>query len=140
MEFEILRNKKSTNGKIDMLSNVLLIDYAKINIAEWILIDEFTAMGIDYIAEKMYGSADYAWVLIKFNRISNPLTINIGDVIACPDINDFRQNSKWIEYSKTTSNSMSYQNTQFKKMKSSSSAVKSISSSNFVKKSGNVIF
>ena len=140
MDFEILTNKKSANGKIDMLSNVLIIDYDKITITDWILIDDFTVMALDVIAAKLYGSSEYSWLLVKFNRISNPLEVNVGDVIAIPDLLEFRKYSKWVDYSEMTRSAISKQSKSFKSMKSNSSAVKVTPSSNFVKKSGNVIF
>ena len=140
MDFEILTNKKIVNGKIDMLSNILLIDYDKITITDWILVDVFTTMAIDMIAAKLYGSDEYTWVLIKFNRISNPLEVNVGDIIAIPDLLEFRKYSTLVDYSTSSRLAKSAQNSTFNKIKSSSSAVKTSASSNFVKKSGNVIF
>lgn len=140
MNFEILTNKKIVDGKIDMLSNVLLIDYEKITITDWILIDNFTTMAIDMLAAKLYGSDEYAWILIKFNRINNPLEVNVGDVIAIPDLLEFRRYSSIVDYSSKSKLTKSAQNLQFNKIKSLSSAVKATPSSNFVKKSGNVIF
>lgn len=140
MDFEILTKKAVVDGKIDLLSNVLLVDYDKIAIEHWILVDEHTQMGLDLIAEKLYGDASYIWVLIKFNRISNPLELNIGDIVAVPVLDEFFSNSRFVDYAAMTANMIKQQSASFKKMKSSSAAVKAQPSANFIKKSGNVIF
>lgn len=131
MTHEILERKQLINGKFDMLSNVCIIDYSKISIDDWIRIDESTIMGLDVIAEAMYGSNDYVWVLLKFNRL-NMFELNVGDVIAIPNLDDFREHTKFINYKVRTSSKQIVQSTPSQKQ---------IATKNYNKLSnGNVIF
>lgn len=139
MEFEILDSKKVVDGKMDLLSTILLIDYEKISIDNWILVDEFTEMGLDYIAEATLGSPDYVWLLVKFNRISHPLEVQKGDIIAIPNLDEFRSNSKLVEYTSYNNKISKTQSKQFNEMKSSIVS-RTLPKSNFVKQNGNVIF
>lgn len=138
MTFEILDQKEIIDGKTDMLSNIVIIDYDNIPIVDWILVDEFSAMGLDYIAERILGDSGYTWVLMKFNRIDSPLEINIGDIIAIPDINEFRKHTKMVNYNSITTSMMKKQREAYRKI-ATNAATKVSPGSNFVKQSGNVI-
>lgn len=138
MTFEILDQKEIIDGKTDMLSNIVIIDYDNIPIVDWILVDEFSAMGLDYIAERILGDSGYTWVLMKFNRIDSPLEINIGDIIAIPDIIEFRKHTKMVNYNSITTSMMKKQREAYRKI-ATNAATKVSPSANFVKQSGNVI-
>lgn len=143
---ELLEKKEIVDGKLDLLSNIVIIDYDKISIDEWILVDEFSVMGLDYVSESLYGSNEYVWVLMKFNRIDSPFEVNVGDIIAIPNINEFRQNTKVINYKSITTTMLSKQNNAFNKsinnigQRTSNITQKTTPISNFTKQSGNVIF
>lgn len=55
-------------------------------IKEFITVDEQTAMRPDRISFLAYGIIGYADLILKFNAISNPFSINVGDIILLPDI------------------------------------------------------
>lgn len=55
-------------------------------IKEFITVDEQTAMRPDRISFLAYGITDYSDLIMKFNAISNPFSINVGDIILLPDI------------------------------------------------------
>lgn len=134
----ILSNKNVVDGKIDLLSNVLQIDYDKIIIDDWILVDEQSAMLLDLISFVMYGTESYSDYIKKFNKINNPLSIQIGQVLAIPNIVSFEANSRYINQkivniaSKKKSSSL---------LNVSTPSKKAIPVSNFIKSSnGNLIF
>lgn len=140
LSFDLLNKKDVIDGKIDLLSKIAIINYDNIRVDEWILIDDYSSMSIDLVAQKMLGDSGYSWVLIKFNRIDMPLAINIGDVIAIPNIQDFTDNTKFVDYNKIDRSELRRSTASFKKMSSKSTAVKAVPMSNFIKKTGNVIF
>ena len=43
---------------------------------------------MDLLSYQLYGTNKYQDVLCKLNGISNPLELNEGDIIICPDISD----------------------------------------------------
>jgi hypothetical protein len=55
-------------------------------IKDFIIVDEITKMRPDRLSVIAYGIHNYADVLMKFNAISNPFSINVGDIILIPDI------------------------------------------------------
>ena len=139
MEFSTISIKTSTGGKIDLLSNFIKIDTKNVIIDDWILVDEQSAMLLDLISYTMYGTDEYVDMLKKFNKINNPLAIQIGQIIAIPNITSLQANSKVItplaiqkQAKVSTSSTANSNNTPSKKL---------IPSSNFIKKSnGNIIF
>lgn len=48
----------------------------------------------DLIAQAMYNNTLYTEYILKYNGISNPFTIDQGDVIAIPDLNSAKNNTK----------------------------------------------
>lgn len=139
MEFGVLKNKKVIDGKLDLLSSILLIDYDKVDIDSWILVDIHTSGLLDLISYVKYGSTDYVDVLIKFNRINNPLEIEEGDIIAIPDLLSFQTNSKYVDPTQAFNKTRPSRIFNQLKSKVISGAIKSDNTSNFIKKSGNVI-
>lgn len=49
------------------------------------------AMRPDLISQAVYNNALYAEIILKFNSISNPFTIDEDDIILIPDLNDAEQ-------------------------------------------------
>lgn len=52
------------------------------------------AMRPDLISKAVYNNTLYAEVILKFNGISNPFSINTGDVILIPDLEDAQERIK----------------------------------------------
>lgn len=137
----ILSNKTVTDGKIDLLSNVLEIDFEKVLIEEWILVDEQTAMLLDLISFVMYGTEDHVDIIKKFNKINNPLSIQIGQIIAIPNINSLESNSRLVNQKIVNTTSSKKKNTKSGILSNTSPSKKAIPISNFIKSSnGNLIF
>lgn len=100
MNFEILNKKKIVDGKMDLLSNYLKINYDKISIIDWIKIDESSIYMIDVICTVCYGSNEYIDKVLKFNRLSNGLDLKVGQIIALPDMMELHENSKYVDLDK----------------------------------------
>lgn len=135
MEFEVLKNKKIVDGEMDLLSTYLKIDFDKVIIDDWILVDEFSEMLLDLISYVKFGSDEYVDILIKFNRISNPLEICKGDIIAVPNLSSFRENSKYIDLNKESIVTKKRNN----KVNINNAPSKMSKSSNYIKRGGNII-
>lgn len=99
LQFSTLNKKAVVNGKTDLLSNYLQIDYANVIIDNWILVDDQSAMLLDLVSFAMYGSENYADLLKKFNRIDNPLEISKGLILAIPNIQSLEANSRYVDLS-----------------------------------------
>ena len=50
------------------------------------------AMRPDLISKAVYNNSIYAEIILKFNGISNPFSINAGDVILIPNLESAREN------------------------------------------------
>lgn len=140
--FSVLRSKTQVDGKIDLLSNYLKIDYEKVIIDEWILVDSQSAMLLDLISFAMYGTENYSDLLKKFNRIDNPLEIAIGQILAVPNIESLEANSTFVDLSKstTTKNIASLSSSRLSQLLQTPGK-KTIPSSNFIRsENGNFIF
>lgn len=100
MEFSTLNDKLlDPSGKIDLLSNIISIDYANVIVKDVIRIDDSTEMSLDLISKVMYGAEDHTDILAKFNRLSNPLELTTGMIIAIPDLISYERHSTKINYS-----------------------------------------
>ena len=51
-------------------------------------IPEAYAMRPDLISMAVYNTTEYAEIILKYNGISNPFSLNPGDIIMIPDIDD----------------------------------------------------
>lgn len=98
MVFSVLQNKNEIDGKIDMLSNILVIDFEKVIIKDMIRIDSLTEMSLDLIAKTLYGSEDHVDVLLKYNRMNNALELKEGMIVVVPDLESFQSNSYFMNY------------------------------------------
>ncbi len=54
---------------------------------------EYT-MRPDLVAKSVYNNSLYAEIILKYNGISNPFTLNEGDVILIPDLDSAKQKMK----------------------------------------------
>ncbi len=84
--------------KLDLTSNRWEIDYNSIVIDDYILIDKSTEMRVDTIARYLLGTEDYVDVIVKYNKISNPLGLKVGDMILIPNLESFFSNIKKVNY------------------------------------------
>jgi hypothetical protein len=142
MDFSTLQIKTKPDGKIDLLSNFIEIDFDKVIIDQWILVDDSSAMLLDMISFAMYGTENYSDMLKKFNKIDNPFEINIGQVIAVPNMVSLQENMKVVVPQQIKNpikriGLMKRSNSQA----SQSPSKKTIPASNFIKHAnGNLIF
>lgn len=94
--------------KLDLTSNIWVIDYDKVVVEATILVDSSTEMRIDSIARYVLGTENYVDVIVKFNKISNPYGIKVGDIIVIPKLSSFFSNISKMNYkSKDIKNSSS---------------------------------
>jgi hypothetical protein len=141
MEFEIFNNKKINNGKIDMLSTYCKFNYEKIAIKDWVLIDEGSNTSIDLISTVAYGRPDYLDLLIKFNRLNNPLYLPTNTLVVVPELQSMLDNLEYIDLSAISTKITSNQLSSYKRTISTSPGTKPIEASNYTKtSSGAYIF
>ena len=57
----------------------------------------------DLISQAVYNTTLYAEIILKYNGISNPLTINVDDVIVIPNLDSAKQNVKVVTTSAESS-------------------------------------
>jgi|694.fasta_scaffold20854_14 hypothetical protein len=67
----------------------LVVDQPMTN---YYLVSDETAMRVDIISQVALGSVDNVEKMLKFNDISNPFTIDIGDLLFVPDLLYARMN------------------------------------------------
>jgi multidrug resistance efflux pump len=61
------------------------------NVTRLFLVTEDYAMRPDLISFAVYGSVDYVDILLKANQISNPFSIDVGDILLVIDKNEAQQ-------------------------------------------------
>lgn len=84
MEFRTLNKKQLLTDRIRITEPVIIFNSNQTTIAEHIVnADEIGR--IDLIAEEYYQNIDDAELILKYNNISNPFSINEGDVLKIPD-------------------------------------------------------
>jgi|688.fasta_scaffold383011_2 hypothetical protein len=93
-----LKNEMLRNGEtmIDFLSNNFLVNYfdPQLEIARLMLVEERHLCRIDLLSYEAYQSIDYVDVIMKFNQITNPFSMQINDIIVFPtkaSVNRFYQ-------------------------------------------------
>lgn len=89
----MLRNGETM---IDFLSNNFLVNYfdPQLEIARIMLVEERHLCRIDLLSYEAYQSIDYVDVVMKFNQITNPFSMQINDIIVFPtkaSVNRFYQ-------------------------------------------------
>jgi hypothetical protein len=83
-----LKNEMLRNGEtmIDFLSNNFLVNYfdPQLEVARLILVEDRHLCRLDLLSYEAYQSIDYVDVIMKFNQITNPFSMQIHDLIVCP--------------------------------------------------------
>jgi len=84
MDFKILNNKQILGDKLRMTEPIIIFnDNTQIIATHTVTQDEIGR--IDLIANAYYRDIDNAELILKYNSISNPFSINEGDVLLIPD-------------------------------------------------------
>jgi hypothetical protein len=83
MDLTTLNNKRIENGKVVMTEPTLLFANAS-SILGTFHVDAEYAGRIDLIALQVYGTASKADYILKYNGISNPFSIEDGDILMIP--------------------------------------------------------
>lgn len=97
MKFRLLDLKTAmiTGGvnKIDFLSSNLNINFldTDIKIQDAFIVDDFLLCRPDIISSRSYGSPDHVDVVLKFNQISNPFSMELGDIIVTPTLDSINK-------------------------------------------------
>lgn len=73
---------------IDFLENNFKVSYSDSNlqIAKVMLIEDHHLCRPDLISYENYGSVDYIDIILKFNQISNPFSMDIHDFLVIPTL------------------------------------------------------
>jgi hypothetical protein len=83
-----LKNEMIRNGEtmMDFLSNNFKVNYfdTQLEIGKIMLVEERHLCRLDLIAYEAYSSIDFVDVIMKFNQITNPFSMQIYDLIVCP--------------------------------------------------------
>jgi len=80
------RATKTSNVKIVDLSQQSVDMQADQPMTNFVLVNEETSMRIDVISQIALGSTTQIEKMLKFNDISNPFTIDNGDLLFVPDL------------------------------------------------------
>ena len=84
MDFKILNNKQILGDKLRMTEPIIIFnDNTQIIATHTVTQDEIGR--IDLIANAYYRDINNAELILKYNSISNPFSINEGDVLLIPD-------------------------------------------------------
>jgi hypothetical protein len=83
MDLRSLQSKRIENGKLILTEPTILFKSNSNTIGKFI-VDTVYAGRIDLISLHVYGSASYADYILKYNGISNPFSIEEGDVLEIP--------------------------------------------------------
>jgi hypothetical protein len=78
---------------VDFLENNFKVSYGVSNliINKIILVEEKHLGRIDLLCDDAYGDVNSIDILLKFNQITNPFSMELYDIIAVPDANSARQ-------------------------------------------------
>jgi hypothetical protein len=92
---KLLRTKsfiKNANGESipDLISSTYKFDENGIALGN-IFVSEFEVMRPDLMSTKVYSAYDNWDVLLKYNGISNPFSLDLGDILLVPSINKIRK-------------------------------------------------
>ncbi len=104
MKYTTLEKKKlsSDGSKVNMTTPTVVFVPATETIAEHIVTEDQIGR-IDLISLQYYRDANYADYILKWNNISNPFSINIGDVLLIPQNTATLQTVKPIKMVQKTS-------------------------------------
>jgi hypothetical protein len=84
MDLNTLNKKRIENGKIIMTEPTVIFHDGTTYFAKY-TVDDRSAGRIDLIALDCYSDASYADYILKYNNISNPFSIETGDILLIPD-------------------------------------------------------
>ena len=84
MQFITLHNKKLVDGRFKFTKPTLVFLDNNETIAEHIVTEDQVGR-IDLISLKYYRNANYCDYILKWNGISNPFSIKLGDVLNIPN-------------------------------------------------------
>lgn len=87
MNFKTFNNKSVKDGKVIMTEPTLLFGENQ-TIIDTHVVQADEICRIDLISIVHYGIGDYADYILKFNGISNPFSITVGDVLLIPNTAD----------------------------------------------------
>lgn len=134
INIKYLSDKKKVNGKTILASNMSFTDFSKVEIDDYVIIDDMSEMKMSLISRIAYGSEMYTDVLCKFNN-KGPFSIKKGDIIAIPNLVSYRQhtsvkNIKSLtidskDFTDAKNASSSYKSTPSKKKQKSANFTKS---------------
>lgn len=105
MKFTTLekKNLSADNGKVIMTTPTVVFSPLTETIAEHIVTEDEIGR-IDLISLKYYTDANYCDYILKWNNISNPFLINLGDVLLIPQNTAVLDIIKPIKMAQTSSN------------------------------------
>lgn len=90
MQSEILKRKPIIIKNNEEIVDITTCSVQYINdnpyIIKQIIISEDMAMRPDLVSKIAYGRIDYVDILLKFNGISNPYSLNNGDILLIPEL------------------------------------------------------
>lgn len=84
MNIKTIENKKISEGVL-RISDPTVIFFDDVSVIAEHVVDSDQICRIDLISLKYYRSADYSDYILKYNGISNPFSITVGDVLLIPD-------------------------------------------------------
>ena len=83
MNFKSINGKKIKDNKLILTHPTLMLNPETKTISVYeVSADEVCR--IDLISEKFFNSPDYSEYILKYNNISNPFSINEGDILNIP--------------------------------------------------------
>ena len=99
--FDLKREMLATGEYIiDLIDNNFEVNYYDPNLVvqKLAIIREEHLCNPFLFCKDMYGDANYVDVIIKFNQITNPFSMNLNDILVIPDLDSvarfYRQSSK----------------------------------------------
>lgn len=90
IDLTVLQNKKTfikVNGDkvVDLIRRSVSFLNVKVNQGKQYIVEEGLQMRGDLVARAFYQSSSIMCILLKYNGISNPFSINVNDIIQVPD-------------------------------------------------------
>jgi hypothetical protein len=101
MQFNTLNNKKLVDGRFKFTKPTLVFLKNNETITEHTVTEDQVGR-IDLISLRYYRSADYCDYILKWNGISNPFSIKLGDTLNIPNHREALQSVKEIKILNTT--------------------------------------
>lgn len=92
---KLLRTKKfetleSGERKVDLMSATYKFDMTGIGYGN-LFVSEAEAMRPDLMSMRVYSAYDLWDVLLKYNGVSNPFSLNVGEILLIPNLSKTRQ-------------------------------------------------